>query len=43
MYEITIQDNDNKKVWTEPFYSYNIFRKRFMKLKHSSKLTMLVP
>ena len=41
MFEINIYDNTTKKRWTEHFDSYYLFRKRFIKLKHSKKLTML--
>lgn len=41
MYEIKIKDNTTKKVFTEPYDSYYLFRKRVMKLRHSSKLTMV--
>ena len=41
MFEISIYDNTTKKRWTEHFDSYYLFRKRFMKLKHSKKLIMI--
>lgn len=41
MFFINILDNITNKSWKEKFDSYYLFRKRFMKLKHSKKLTML--
>lgn len=41
MYEIKILDNTTKKVFIESHDSYYLFRKRVMKLRHSSKLTMV--
>ena len=41
MYEIKILDIVNNKVFVENYDSYYLFRKRVMKLKHSSKLTMI--
>ena len=40
MFEISIYDNTTKKKWTEHFDSYYLFRKRYIKLKHSKKLIM---
>ena len=41
MYEINILDLSTNKRWVETFDSYYLFRKKYMKLKHSKKLTML--
>lgn len=41
MYEIVIKDNITLKIWTELYNSYFIFRKRFIKLKHSTKLNVI--
>ena len=41
MYEIKILDNTTNKTFNENYDSYYLFRKRVMKLRHSSKLTMV--
>ena len=41
MFEIKILDNTTKKTFNENYDSYYFFRKRVMKLRHSSKLTMI--
>lgn len=41
MFEIKILDIVNDKVFEENYESYYLFRKRVMKLRHSSKLTMV--
>lgn len=41
MYFINLYDTTTKKSWEENYDSYYLFRKRVMKLRHSSKLTMV--
>ena len=41
MYEIKILDNTTKKTFNETYDSYYLFRKRVMKLRHSTKLIMV--
>lgn len=41
MYEIKIKDNTTSKTFNENYDSYYLFIKRVMKLRHSSKLTMV--
>jgi len=41
MFEIKILDNTTKKVFTEPYDSYYLFRKRVTKLRYSVKLIIL--
>jgi len=39
-YFIKILDKTSNKTWQENFDSYYLFRKRYIKLKHSKKLVM---
>lgn len=41
MYYIEIYDSSSKRTWTENFDSYYLFRKRVIKLNHSSKLFII--
>lgn len=38
MFFIRIWDKINNKTWQENFYDYEVFRKRFYRLKYSKKL-----
>ena len=40
MYFIRVLDKKTDKQWKEEFYDYEIFRKRFYRLKYSKRLVV---
>ena len=40
-YELDIMDKETKRVWTEKYDSYYLYKKRIIKLRYSKRLVII--